>query len=199
MQNELKILGHRSSPWHGHCKKSLNVTYILAEFQYVAQNIAGVIEKEKDSPRKIKLYPTLMLGLCILLSFFDMAVAISFELGEFSFMWTGHDQRACHSPWMEPVFRATDSHNHTNPHKPPSAWALCCQGHRLPQKKKKTIWRGRGVLRPLVSERIWKAGSLFSLIFIWQRPSRRRDVTTKTGLPGRLCGIKLIYACIQGR
>lgn len=66
-----------------------------------------------------------------------MAVAISFELGEFSFMWTGHDQRACHSPWMEPVFRATDSHNHTNPHKPPSAWALCCQGHRLPQKKKK--------------------------------------------------------------
>lgn len=139
MQNELKILGHRPSPWHGHCKKSLNVTYILAEVQYVAQNIAGVIEKEKDSPRKIKLYPTLMLGLCIVLSFFDMAVAISFELGEFSFMWTGHDQRACHSPWMEPVFRATDSHNHTNPHKPPSAWALCCQGHRLPQKKKNNL------------------------------------------------------------
>lgn len=47
-------------------------------------------------------------------------------------MQIGDEQRACHSPWLEPMFRATNSHNHTNPHKTP----LCSQGHGLPQKKK---------------------------------------------------------------
>lgn len=117
--------------------------------------------------------------------------------GRLSFMCIGDERRTCHSPWLEPVFRATNSHNHTNPHK-----TSPCRGLRQPRARittKKPIWRDQSVQCPLESERIWEAGSLFSLIFICLKPSRRGDVAPKRGLPGRRPGIKLIYACIPGR
>ena len=61
-----------------------------------------------------------MLGLFILFHSVTAVAVWLALLGErLSFMQIGDEWRACQSPWLEAVFRATNSHNHTNPNKTP--------------------------------------------------------------------------------
>lgn len=148
------------------------------------------------SPLNQTISFTLMLGPCILFLFFARAVTIWLALWWLSFMQIEDEQGPCHSPWLEPMFRATNSHNHTNPQTP-----FCSQGQGLPHtytyKKKQfggteacyILWRQSGYERQV----------LCSLWYLSVQGWTGGDVTPERGLRGWRPGIKLIYACIPGR
>lgn len=104
-------------------------------------------------------------------------------LGGLSFMRIEDNWRACHSPWLELVFRATNSHNHANPRKT----ALQLKSRITTQK---TIWGNWSciLLRLCRYER-----QILCSLWVSEEMSLRREVSQVD------CLVLLIYARIQGR